>query len=206
MDPELSIRLMIFSTGCHNESSYGVYCSSVWDRANTAFLLSHLIQLTFQVTCCPSPLQLLVFLILETSLHSQQLSGYTFIFKQHKGFLCPGFFELACARGGCKTLPFFLKTWVLQGLRLVWGSEARTHCLAVSSFGTTGAGVCPEWARLPGLVVVLPVWIVYTGGADWELNFTFHCLFARHCNEWSHFSTNSNDMSAFAIYFSPPED
>lgn len=121
--------------------------------------------------------------ILETSLHNQQLSGYIFLFKQHKCFLCPEILELACARGGWKTLASSWKKWLIQGVRLVGGSETCTRSLPVSSSGTTVAGMCPEWARLPGLVVVLPVWILHTGGADWELNFTFHYLFARHCNE-----------------------
>lgn len=212
MDSGFSFRWVIFSTGCHNENSYALCCCSVWDRASTEFPLSHLIQLTFQVTRCPLPWQLLFFFKfnLETSLHNQQLSGYVFLFKQHKYFLCPEILELACARGGWKTLASSWKKWLIQGVRLVGGSETCTRSLAVSSSVTTVAGMCPQWARLPGLVVVLPVWILYTGGADWELNFTFHYLFARHCNEWSHFSTNNNDTSVFDIYFiyccPPPED
>lgn len=127
-------------------------------------------------------------------------------FQAAQMYSVPWIFGTGLCKGWLKDTWSSWKKLVMQDVRLVGCSEIYTPSFAVSSSGTIVAGMCPEQARLPGLVVVLPVWIVYTGGADWELKFTFHSVFAWHCNKWSPFSTNSNDMCVLAIYFSPSED
>jgi len=52
---------------------------------------------------------------------------------------------------------------VAQGVRLGENGEPHAHKLAVSSLGTTAAGMCPGQARLPALLMVLPLWLTYTG-------------------------------------------
>lgn len=143
---------------------------------------------------------------MDTSLHNQQLSGYKCIFKKHKCFLCPEVLELACAKGGWKALAFSWKKLVIQGVRLVRDSETCTHCLAVSSSATTVSGMCPEQARLPGLMFGLCILVGEI--KRWISHFSISLLNILTSGPIS--STNSIYTSVFATYFfyfsTPSED
>lgn len=173
MNPELSIRWVIFSTGCHNKSSYGVCCSSAWDRANTAF------PFTSDPICVSGHLSITPAITSFSDFGN--IPSKPAIIRVHISFQVAQMFSVSWILwiGQCKKwlkgTCFFLKKMSVTRSEAgggLWDLCPLSSCLQLWHHS---CWMCPEWARLPGLGVVLPVWIVYTAGKILEIKLMFYC-------------------------------